>query len=86
MKLAVDALCRRDANLLTAEAALKLMIRKLHSLDFSVRRDLATALSARIHQRRTQLPGVLQCLHNPQTVTELNSEEEEDNLFAIPAI
>jgi hypothetical protein len=58
VKLTVDALCRRDANLLTAEAALKFMVTKLCSQDTSVSRDLVAALSTSIRQRRTQLSGV----------------------------
>ena len=86
VKLTVDALCRRDANLLTAEAALKFMITKLRRPDSSVSRDLAEALSTRISQRRTQLSGVLRYLHNAKALVEMNGEDEDDCLFAMPTI
>lgn len=83
VKLTVDALCRRDANLLTAEAALKFMITKLRSLESSVSRDLAAALSIRISQRRTQLSGVLRYLHTANAVGE---DDDDDDLFDMPTI
>lgn len=86
VKLTVDALCRRDANLLTAEAALKFMIKKLRNLDSSVSRDLTAALSTRIRQRRTPLSGVLRYLHNAKAFAEIIDEDEDDDLFTMPTV
>jgi hypothetical protein len=86
VKLTVDALCRRDANLLTAEAALKFMVTKLRSQDTSVSRDLVAALFTRIRQRRTQLSGVLRYLHNAKAFAEISGEDEDDDLFAMPTM
>jgi len=83
VKLTVDCLCRRDANLLTAEAALQFMINKLHGLNSSVSGDLAAALSSRIKQRRTQLSGVLRYLHTANAVAE---DDNDDDLFDVPTI
>lgn len=71
---------------MTAEAALKFMITKLRSLDSSVSRDLAAALSTRISQRRTQLSGVLRYLHNANAFAEMSGEDEDEDLFAMPTI
>jgi hypothetical protein len=86
VKLTVDDLCRRDANLLTAEAALKFTVTKLRSQDTSVSRDLVAALSTRIHQRRTQLSSVLRYLHNAKALAEISGEDEDDDLFAMPTM
>lgn len=83
VKLTVEALCRRDATLLTADAALKFMLKKLRAEQTMLGSDLANALSRRISQRRNKLTGVLTYLHNPNA---LDSDYDEDSdLFAMPS-
>ncbi|CAG5019988.1 unnamed protein product [Parnassius apollo] len=57
IKVTVEALCRRDATLLTADAAMKFMLRRL----------LARSLRVRISQRRLSIASTLQYLQNPET-------------------
>lgn len=59
IKLAVEAICRRDANLLTADAALKFMMSTIDEHNSQLSTDLTDALKKRIFQRRTDLSQVL---------------------------
>jgi len=90
VKLTVEVLCRRDSNLLTADAALRFMLRKLRAQNTSLSEDLANALCKRITQRRNVLSGVLQYLlvllriPNPQPnprILPSPSESESANLL-----
>ena len=62
VKLTVDALCREDANLLSADAALSFMLENFGSDELSLK--LKNKLEDRISQRRTNVSGTLQYLHN----------------------
>jgi hypothetical protein len=65
IKTTVEAICQEDANLLTAEIALKFMVEKLVGNDSQISRDLLEALKERISQRRQPvLNGTLKYLHN----------------------
>jgi len=88
VKLTVEALCRKDATLLTADAALKFMIQKLRSSTSALAEDLANALEVRIGERRTKLSGILQFLHNPKVYDEqkLEGREMEGELFPEPSM
>ena len=81
VKLTVEVLCRRDSNLLTADAALQFMMKKLREQNSDLGTELADALSKRIHQRRSSLSGVMLYLQNPTVV---ESDEVDRNLFSIP--
>lgn len=64
VKLAVEALCRRDANLCTADAVLKLLISEISTKKSSLAQNMFQALKNRISERRNEkLSGVLQYLH-----------------------
>ena len=65
VKFAVEALCRQDANMLTAEATLKFMINPLKMRNSAVGKELIQVLSFRISQRRTPLTGALLYVHDP---------------------
>jgi hypothetical protein len=72
VKLAVDALCRCDATLLSAAQWFRLwiMINNLGNSDLAV--QLKESLSRRMNQRRTKDSSLLQCLHKSnQTYAEL---------------
>ena len=88
VKLTVESLCRRQATLLTADAALKFMIQKLRSSKSALSADLVNALFIRIRERRTNLSGVLQFLHNPKVNEGKNFEgrEDEADLFSVPPV
>ncbi|GBN85181.1 hypothetical protein AVEN_93741-1 [Araneus ventricosus] len=67
-KLAVEALCRRDSTLLTAETTLKFMLEKLLNQDTVLSAELSEALRVRIEERRTVLTGILIYLQNPKNM------------------
>lgn len=64
LKLTVDAICRRDANLLTADAAMDFALTNLQSQNSSISLELAEALRIRISERRTEYSALLQYLHS----------------------
>lgn len=61
VKLAVEAICQRDATLLSADTAISFMMNNLGNSDLAVR--LKETLSRRINQRRTKVSSLLQYLH-----------------------
>jgi len=65
VKLAVEAICRRDTNLITAEAAINFCIVQLTKQSSELAKTLAESLEARINERRALHSGVLQYLNNP---------------------
>ena len=64
VKLAVDALCRRDANLLTADTTFVFMLHNLKKQGSELSTQLQNSLLERILQRRTNLSQVFQYLHD----------------------
>ncbi len=70
VKVTVEALCRSDANLLTAEVALKFLMTTLNGQkeQSPLAGQLVEALCRRVGERRlSNLSGVLQYLHDPTT-------------------
>lgn len=67
VKLTVEALCRRDATLLTADVAMKCLLRKLDSQNSALANELAPSLRIRISQRSLLLASILQYLQNPES-------------------
>ena len=61
VKLAVEALCRNDATLLSADTAIVFMINNLGTSALAVR--LKASLVTRINERRTMFSGLLHYLH-----------------------
>lgn len=75
IKLAVEALCRRDSNLLVADATFKFMMDTLVAQKSKISNELINALKYRIMQRRTNISQVLQYLHNAsQNEIETNTD------------
>lgn len=64
IKATVEALCRQDANLITADIAMEFMLSKIKEQNCDISRQLFSALSHRIQQRRTQFSSLLMYLHN----------------------
>lgn len=63
IKLTVEAICRRDANLLTTDAALSFLLQTLSDLDSEISRDLKHQLEIRICERRLEASSALKYLH-----------------------
>jgi hypothetical protein len=81
--LTVEVVCRRDSNLLTADAALRFMLKKLRAQKTALGTDLANALSRRIRQRRSNLSGVMLYLQDPKAA-EQEDDDEDSYLFSVP--
>lgn len=81
VKLAVEVLCRQDASLITAEATLKFMIKKLEDDKSALASELALCLRRRISQRRTNLTALLIYLQNPCNYC----ASYDDETFCLPA-
>ena len=62
MKLAVEALCRNDATLLSADTTLMFMVNNLGDTELAIK--LKAALVRRINERRTSFSSLLHYLHN----------------------
>ncbi|GBP86798.1 Retrovirus-related Pol polyprotein from transposon 297 [Eumeta japonica] len=76
VKLSVEALCRSDANLCTADATLKFLFQQLCDNDSIFASKLKIHLLNRMKdRRRNELSGVLNYLQNPHT-----EKTESDNL------
>jgi len=83
LKLAVAALCRRDTNLLSGEAALQFCLVELQKQNSELARTLADVLGSRIQQRRKVHAAVLQYLHSNtarQTATEVFTISSNDTI------
>ena len=68
-KLAVEALCRRDINLVTADAAVKLAVVQLEKQHSELAKTLAVAVWLRISQRCNEIAGILAYLSNPMATS-----------------
>lgn len=74
IKLSVEAICRQDASLLTADVAIKFMFECLKENTSTLSEEFQAALKCRIEERRTDLSSLLQYLHN-----QYQPSEEETN-------
>ena len=79
VKLAVEALCRRDTTLLSADAALKFCIVNLEKQRSELAKVMASSLRNRVKERRS-LAGYLLFLHNPGV-----SSVPGDEVFTVPS-
>lgn len=77
VKIAVEALCQRDVNLVSADAALKFAVATIEKQSSDLAAALASAVRSRIAERRNDFAGALVYLNNPKSV--LN-----DETFSIP--
>lgn len=62
--LAVEAICRRDSNIIAAEAAIHFCIVQLRKQSSALAYSLAVSLESRMRQRTGTHSGVLHYLHN----------------------
>ena len=74
IKLAVEALCRRDTNLITAEATIKFLLDDIHKSKLYFHKQILESINQRIVQERyTNASVILQYLHNPSAKLEKKS-------------
>lgn len=83
VKLAVNALCRRDTNLITAETALHFCLIELQKQSSELAKTLASSIEDRLRERSALHAGVLQYLHCPSTASS-RSASAATELFSIP--
>ncbi|CAH0730302.1 unnamed protein product, partial [Brenthis ino] len=83
IKTVVEALCRRDATLLTADVSLKFALKKIDELKTPLSNKMATALSKRYAKRRLTQAATLQYLTNPGKYFE-NIRNEDKTVFYRP--
>lgn len=84
VKLTVEALCRSDANLCTADAALKFLFKQLNGNHSILASKLKEHLQERIKERRqNDLTGVLCYLQNPHSENG-DLDDEIRDLFTSP--
>jgi len=81
IKLAVEALRRQDATLLTAEGIIRFLFAELKNLESALAKDLLCAIKTRMQQRRHHdLVNLLRYLKNPNTVTEHDDDFPSSNI------
>jgi len=67
LKLAVESLCREDANLLSADTTFKFMFDSLSEVKSSLSKEVRSALMKRVFERRTELSDLIGYLHKGVT-------------------
>ena len=66
IKIALEAICRRDANLITAEATVKFLLDEMNKSHSNYNSRIQEAINQRIVQERyTKTSVIIQYLHNP---------------------
>lgn len=79
IKLAVEALCRKEANLLSANATFKFMLTSLKAQNSEICKELHTALTLRLYQRFNKHSQLLNYLHaGYQDVTDISPALKKD--------
>lgn len=81
VKLAVEALCRQDATLLSAEGIFRFLIVEIQKRRSTLANDLLCAIKNRIQQRRQHdLVNLMRYLQNPNTLTEHDDYDDDDDV------
>jgi len=78
VKLSVEALCRRETNLVSVDAAMRFCIVKLEKQASELGKTMAVALRQRVTEHHTDLSGLLQYLCDPKAAT-------VDETFSVPS-
>lgn len=87
VKLAVESLCREDANLLSADTTFKFMFDRLSEIKSSLGKEVISALKKRIFERRTELSDLIGYLHKAlEDDGQITSTEKSDLTFNFPRI
>lgn len=79
VKAVVEALCRRDANLLTADAILAFTMNELQKQNTGLSIALYNSLEERISERRSDMSGVIKYLHLHFSSLNDTGTENEDS-------
>ena len=69
VNLVVDTLCRRETNLISADAEFQFTLLQLERQCSELAKTLAIALRSRIQQLKADLSGVLLYLNNPKAIS-----------------
>ncbi|GFX54048.1 hypothetical protein TNCV_2336841 [Trichonephila clavipes] len=77
IKLAPEALCWRDSNLLAAKATINFMLQSPKEQYTSLSEELYTTLKNRTEERHTEMENVLRYLHNYNDFKNENKKEEK---------
>jgi hypothetical protein len=77
VKLAVEALCRREINLVSGDAVIRFAVVTLEKQRSELAKTLAAAIRLRIKEHRNEFAGVLIYLNNPKATS-------SDDTFDIP--
>ena len=81
IKCAQTSMCRRDANLLTADGAIRYIFTELELLDSEINKTLASAVKKRVRERRNEtLVGLLKYLRDPSSM----NDPFETDFFKFP--
>ena len=84
VKIAVEALCNSDSNLLAADVTIKFMLDELTKLNQTkLGNDLKEKIIIRIKERRTVLSDILQLLHDPCSYDDECDSEDYGGVFNI---
>ena len=74
----MEALCREDADLLSAEVSLKKLFKTLRSFETTLADELCNALVIEIEKRwLTDVAGLLKYLNNPDKLTQENKKKRK---------
>lgn len=85
VKLAVEVLCRRESNLITAEATLRFVVHKLEDINTPLAQKFVMSLRKRISERRTNMTAVLLYLHDLFKYEEDRVKFMRDTTFNLPS-
>lgn len=85
MKLAVEVLCRRDTDLVSAEHTLRFMIRKLEDLKTPLSEKLVSSMKNRISERRIKATSALLYLENPYNYQDDLEQWKGNETFYLPS-
>ncbi|CAG5032713.1 unnamed protein product [Parnassius apollo] len=84
LKATVKELCKRNANLMTSDAVLMFMLKKLEALHHEpVARELLQSLKRKIKERRLLVTSTLNYLHNPKSYID-SSDDDYYDIFLRP--
>ena len=86
IKLTVEATCRQDATLLSADATIQFMMKSITGHPCSLSYELKAALKVRILERRTEISSVLPYLHDADSNENPSDDETERDYELFPII
>ena len=79
VKLALEAMCRQDVTLVTAEGIFLLLIKEMKKQRTTLAKKLLSAVKNRIQQRKNDLINLMRYLQNPNTFSQNNTNDIFDD-------